>query len=61
VTFRPGAADFVRDVSVIFKLHLTLGMFILISVPFTRFVHAWSAPVFYIFRRQYQIVRRRET
>lgn len=60
VTFRPGAADFVRDVSPVFKLHLTLGMFILIVFPFTRLVHIWSAPVFYVFRRQYQIVRRRE-
>jgi nitrate reductase gamma subunit len=60
VTFRSGAADFVRDVSIIFKLHLTLGMFIFIVFPFTRLVHIWSAPVFYIFRRQYQIVRRRE-
>lgn len=60
VTFRPGAADFVREVSVVFKLHLTLGMFIFIVFPFTRLVHIWSAPVFYVFRRQYQIVRRRE-
>lgn len=60
VTFRPGAADFVRDVALVFKLHLTLGMFIFIVFPFTRLVHIWSAPVFYIFRRQYQIVRRRE-
>ncbi|HRC25839.1 MAG TPA: respiratory nitrate reductase subunit gamma [Alphaproteobacteria bacterium] len=60
VTFRGGAADFVRDVHVVFKLHLTLGMFLLIVFPFTRLVHVWSAPVFYVFRRQYQIVRRRE-
>lgn len=60
VTFRSGAAEFVRDVDVIFKLHLTLGMFIFLVFPFTRLVHIWSAPVFYIFRRQYQIVRRRE-
>lgn len=59
VTFRPGAADFVRDVSLVFKLHLTLGMFILLVFPFTRLVHVWSAPIFYLFRRQYQIVRRR--
>jgi len=61
VTFRGGAADFVRDVHPVFKLHLTLGMFIFIVFPFTRLVHIWSAPVFYVFRRQYQIVRRRES
>lgn len=60
VTFRGGAAEFVRDVHLVFKLHLTLGMLIFIAFPFTRLVHIWSAPVFYVFRRQYQIVRRRE-
>lgn len=60
VTFRGGAVEFVRDVHPVFKLHLTLGMFIFIVFPFTRLVHIWSAPVFYVFRRQYQIVRRRE-
>lgn len=61
VTFRPGASDFIRDVALIFKIHLTLGMFVFSIFPFTRLVHVWSAPLSYIFRRQYQIVRRRET
>jgi len=29
-------------------------------LPFTRLVHIWSAPWGYVFRKQYQIVRRRE-
>lgn len=60
VTFRGGAADFLADVHIIFKLHIVLGLFIFLIFPFTRLVHVWSAPVFYVFRRQYQIVRRRE-
>jgi nitrate reductase gamma subunit len=60
VTFQSGAADFVRDVHILFKLHLVLGMFIFTIFPFTRLVHIWSAPIFYLFRSQYQIVRRRE-
>lgn len=60
VTFQSGAADYVCDVHPIFKCHLVLGMFIFLVFPFTRLVHIWSAPVFYVFRRQYQIVRRRE-
>lgn len=60
VTFREGAGVFVEDVHMIFKLHLVLGMFILIVFPFTRLVHMLSAPVGYAFRRHYQIVRRRE-
>jgi nitrate reductase gamma subunit len=60
VTFRGGAAEFIRDSHIVFKLHIVLGMFIFLIFPFTRLVHAWSVPVFYVFRRQYQIVRRRE-
>jgi len=59
-TFRGGAAEYVRDTALVFKLHLTLGMFIFTIFPFTRLVHFFSAPVNYLFRRQYQIVRRRE-
>lgn len=61
VTFKGGAAEFVRDAHLVFKLHLTLGMLIFIYFPFTRLVHIWSAPFGYVFRRQYQIVRRRES
>lgn len=61
VTFRMGASDYLSDVHVIFKLHIVLGMFIFLVFPFTRLVHIWSAPVFYVLRSQYQIVRRRET
>lgn len=57
VTFRPGAADYVADVSPIFKCHLVLGMSIFLVFPFTRLVHIWSAPIWYLGRRGYQIVR----
>ncbi|TNE32300.1 MAG: respiratory nitrate reductase subunit gamma [Alphaproteobacteria bacterium] len=60
VTFRSGAHEFVSDVALVFKCHLTLGMFILLIFPFTRLVHALSAPVGFLFR-PYQIVRRRES
>jgi nitrate reductase gamma subunit len=59
VTFRSGAADFVADVHPIFKAHLTLGLLLLVAFPFTRLVHALSAPVGFVFR-PWQIVRRRE-
>ena len=57
VTLRPGAADYVAGVSPIFKIHLTLGMTIFLIFPFTRLVHILSAPVWYLGRRGYQIVR----
>jgi nitrate reductase gamma subunit len=60
LTFQADASEFIRDVHPIFKAHLILGQLIFVVFPFTRLVHAWSAPWAYIFRKQYQIVRRRD-
>ena len=57
LTLQPGVAGLVADVSPVFKLHLLLGMTIFLVFPFTRLVHVWSAPVWYLGRRGYQIVR----
>jgi nitrate reductase gamma subunit len=57
VTFRSGAAAYVSDAHILFKAHLFLGMTIFLVFPFTRLVHIWSAPIWYLGRRGYQIVR----
>jgi nitrate reductase gamma subunit len=59
VTLDPAAAGHLADVGGIFRLHLTLGMTIFLLFPFTRLVHIWSAPVWYLGRRGYQVVRAR--
>ena len=48
VTLQPGASALVSDVNPIFKLHLFLGMTIFLVFPFTRLVHVWCAPVWYL-------------
>jgi len=58
-TFDPNAASHIQDVALIFKLHIVLGLTIFILFPFTRLVHMISAPVRYIWRPGYQIVRTR--
>ncbi|MBD9504271.1 respiratory nitrate reductase subunit gamma (plasmid) [Pseudomonas nitroreducens] len=58
VFFRGGAADFVMEAPLIFKLHIFIGLTIILLFPFTRLVHVWSIPLGY-FGRNYQIVRRR--
>ena len=58
-TFRPGVAEHVADVHWVFKAHLALGMTILLVFPFTRLVHMLSAPVWYLNRRGWQLVRTR--
>jgi len=59
LTLRADAWENVADVAPIFKLHLVLGMTIFLLFPFTRLVHVWSAPVWYLGRKGYQIVRTR--
>jgi nitrate reductase gamma subunit len=61
LTLQPSAAAYVADVNPIFKAHLLLGMTIFLIFPFTRLVHIWSAPIWYLGRPGYQVVRTRFT
>lgn len=58
VFFGGGAANYMEEVSWIYKLHIFVGLTIILLFPFTRLVHVWSVPFGYITRR-YQLVRRR--
>jgi nitrate reductase gamma subunit len=58
-TFDPKAASYIADVNWIFKAHIALGLTIFLLFPFTRLVHIVSAPVRFLWRPGYQIVRTR--
>ncbi len=58
VTFQSDAASHLEGVSIIYKLHIFLGLSLFVVFPFTRLVHVLSVPVKY-FARSYQIVRQR--
>jgi len=57
LTLQPGVSAVIADAHPIFKVHLFLGMTIFLVFPFTRLVHIWSAPIWYLGRRGYQVVR----
>lgn len=59
IYFQPGAAGHIADVHWIYKGHILLGLLIFAIFPFTRLVHMVSAPVRYLWRPGYQIVRSR--
>ncbi len=60
VTFRGfEAAQQIANVSFIYKLHVFLGLTIILIFPFSRLVHIVSIPVKY-FGRNYQIVRQKQ-
>jgi nitrate reductase gamma subunit len=61
LTLEPGVSAQIAGVHWIFKMHLFLGMTIFLIFPFTRLVHIWSAPIWYLGRRGYQVVRTRQT
>lgn len=60
VTFDGAAAAQIVDVSLVFKLHMVMGMTLFIIFPFSRLVHVWSgfASVAYL-GRAWQLVRQR--
>lgn len=59
LTFDANAAAYIVGTNIIFKLHLFLGLTIFLLFPFTRLVHMLSAPVRYLWRPGFQIVRSR--
>ncbi len=56
--FKAGAAHLLDHVPWIFKVHIVFGMTLFLLTPFTRLVHIFSAPIWYLGRPGYQIVRR---
>ena len=48
-----------QELALPYLAHLVLGMTIFLLFPFSRLVHIWSAPVWYIGRPGYQVVRTR--
>jgi nitrate reductase gamma subunit len=60
-SLNPKAADLILDAYFIYKLHIVLGLTLFLITPFTRLVHIWSAPIWYLGRRGYQVVRSTRT
>ena len=59
VTLHPVDASTLQGLAWPYLAHLVLGMTLFLIFPFSRLVHIWSAPVWYIGRRGYQVVRTR--
>ncbi|MBR7838089.1 respiratory nitrate reductase subunit gamma [Actinospica durhamensis] len=51
--------ELMQAAPVIFRIHVTVGMVLIAAFPFTRLVHAFSAPVPYLFR-PYIVYRARD-
>ena len=61
VTLQPVDARTLQRLDWPYLTHLVLGMTIFLVFPFSRLVHIWSAPVWYLGRPGYQVVRTRRS
>ena len=59
VTLQGGAAGLIIGAHWLFKLHIFLGLTVFLVFPFTRLIHVFSAPIWYLGRQGYQVVRTR--
>ena len=59
LTVQPVDAHTLQGLAWPYLIHLVLGMTIFLIFPFSRLVHIWSAPVWYLGRKGYQVVRTR--
>ncbi len=59
LTLQPVDAKTLQGLDWPYLIHLVLGMTIFLIFPFSRLVHIWSAPVWYLGRKGYQVVRTR--
>ena len=59
-TFDQAASSYLVGSNPIFRVHIFLGLTIFVLFPFTRLVHMLSAPVRYLWRPGYQVVRSRK-
>jgi len=59
VFLHPVDASTLQGLAWPYLVHLVLGMTVFLVFPFSRLVHIWSAPVWYLGRRGYQVVRTR--
>jgi nitrate reductase gamma subunit len=56
-TFDFAASSYIAEAHPVFRLHIFLGLTIFLIFPFTRLVHMLSAPLRYLWRPGYQVVR----
>ncbi|HQT64030.1 MAG: respiratory nitrate reductase subunit gamma [Acidocella sp. 21-58-7] len=59
VLLQNNVAQLLIGTPLIYRVHIFLGFTIFLVSPFTRLVHVWSAPVWYLGRPGFQIVRTR--
>jgi len=58
ITFQPDAGQVIAGHSIIYKLHIIVGLLIFMVFPYTKLMHLLVFPLAYFFRSGYQMVRK---
>jgi nitrate reductase gamma subunit len=58
-TLQPTSAELLQTAHWIMKFHIFMGLTVFLLFPFSRLVHVWSAPIWFLGRRGWQVVRTR--
>ncbi len=58
ITFQPDAGALIAGSSIVYKIHIVIGLFIIMIFPFTKLMHMLVYPLAYFFRSGYQLVRK---
>lgn len=59
ITFQPDAGAVIASHSIIYKIHIFLGLVIIMIFPYTKLMHMLVMPLVYFFKTGYQLVRKR--
>ena len=58
ITFQPDAGALIATHSILYKIHIVVGLFIIMIFPYSKLMHMLVYPFVYFFRTGYQLVRR---
>ncbi len=59
ITFQPDAGAVIASHSINYKIHIFIGLVIIMIFPYTKLMHMMVMPIVYFFRTGYQLVRKR--
>lgn len=59
ITFQPNAGAVIASRSILYKIHITIGLIIFMIFPYTKLMHMLVYPITYFFRSGYQLVRKK--
>ena len=58
ITFQPDAGAVIASHGIIYKIHIFIGLVVIMIFPYTKLMHMLVMPLVYFFRSGYQLVRR---